>query len=410
MRIALAAHTYEPPINGPGVFAIQLAEGLAREGHQVMVLMPSSHLWGEHRSRHGVRIEGLPALPLFPPYRDVRVPLAQGRRAGRLLDCFRPEVVHLQDHYPLCRSVLRAARRRQIPVLATNHFVPENMIPHIPFLRRAPHLLARLLWGTVLPVLNQADLVTAPSHTAAEILRACGIRVEVRAISCGVDVKQFAPDPDVDRRAVRRRYGLKAEATLFLYVGRLDREKRLEVLLQALARLDRQDLQLVMVGQGRQREALLALAEALRLGRRVVFPGYVPTADLPLLLNCADVFAMPGDAELLSIATLEAMATGRPILAADARALPELVRPRMNGLLFRPRDPEDAARKMRELADHPEAWARMGRASRALALLHDSRETLRQYLTLYRTLSRAGRDAAEPAFTPAIPFDCSRRR
>ncbi len=400
MRIVLVSQTYDPPLNGPGVFSIQLAEGLACKGHQVMVMMPSPRLRTASRSQHGVRIEAIPAVPLFPPYGDIRVPVAQGRRAGRLLDQFRPDAVHLQDHYPLCRSALRAARRRGIPVLATNHFVPENLIPHIPLLRRAPRLLARLLWSTVLGVLNQADLVTAPSRTAAEILGDCGIRVEVQAISCGVDVERFAPDPHVDRRAVRRQYGLEAEATLFLYVGRLDREKRLEVLLRALARLARQDLQLAMVGQGRHREALVALADALRLGRRVAFPGHLPTADLPRLLNSADVFAMPGDAELLSIATLEAMATGRPILAANARALPELVRPGVNGLLFRPGDPEDAARKMAELADHREAWARMGAASRALALPHDGRETLRRYLELYQSLSRTARRVAAPGPGP----------
>ncbi len=281
-------------------------------------------------------------------------------------------------------------------MLATNHFVPENMIPYVPLLRRAPRLLTRLLWRTALGVLDRADLVTAPSRTAAQILRDCGLQVEVRAVSCGVDVEHFTPDQDVDRRAVRLRYGLEAEATLFLYVGRLDREKCLEVLLQALARLDRHDLQLVMVGQGRHRRALAALAQALHLGRRAVFPGYVPTADLPALLNSADLFAMPSDAELLSIATLEAMATGRPILAADARALPELVRPGVNGILFRPGDPESAARGIAELADHRETWARMGAASRALALHHDCRKTLRRYLELYESLPRAARSVAAP--------------
>ncbi len=396
MRIVLAGQTYNPPINGPGVFSVQLAEGLAREGHQVMVLTPSTSLRAVRQFQNGVRVEGIPAVPLFPPYVDVRVSLAPGPWVRRLLDEFRPHVVHLQDHYPLCRGVLRAARRREIPVLATNHFVPENILPHIPLHRHAPRLLTRLLWATARAVLDRADLVTAPSRTAAQILRDCGLQAEVRAISCGVDLERFAPDAAVDRRAVRQRYGLEPASTLFLYVGRLDREKRLEILLHALARLDRNDLQLAMVGQGRQRKALGALADELGLGPRAVFPGYVPSTDLPALLNSADVFVMPSDAELLSIATLEAMATGRPILAADARALPELVRPEVNGILFRPGDCENAARGMAQLADHRELWARMGAASRALALRHDARETRRRYLELYASLSCADRWVVAP--------------
>src|SRR5439155_23320461 len=110
-----------------------------------------------------------------------------------------------------------------------------------------------------------------------------------------------------------------------LYVGRLDRGKRIAVLIHAFHRLSREDLQLPIAGRGRHGRALRALAERLALGRRVVFTGFVPDEDLPGLLNSVDVFVMPSEAELQSIATLEAMATGRPVLAEVALALPELM-------------------------------------------------------------------------------------
>jgi glycosyltransferase involved in cell wall biosynthesis len=404
MRILLAAQTYDPPVNGPGVFSRQLAEGFVREGHQVLVLTPSPRLRAVGRLQNGVQVEGVPALPLLPPYSDVRVSLLSGPRVARLLDRFRPDVVHLQDHYPLCRSVLGAARRRDVPVLATNHFLPESMLPYIPLPGWCRPRIEGLLWKTALDVLNRADLVTAPSRTAAQILRERGLRVAVHVVSCGVDVERFVPDPGVDRRGVRYRYGLDPEATLFLYVGRLDREKRLEILLHALTRLDRRNLHLAMVGQGRHRAALLGLVERLGLARRVAFLGYVPGGDLPALLSSADVFAMPSDAELLSIATLEAMASGRPILAADAQALPELVQPGANGILFRPGDVESAARGIAALADHREDWARMGAASRARALPHDCRETRRRYLELYESLGHSvGGWPAESVSGPKRP-------
>jgi glycosyltransferase involved in cell wall biosynthesis len=76
------------------------------------------------------------------------------------------------------------------------------------------------------------------------------------------------------------------------------------------------------------------------------------------LFNCADVFVMPGEAELQSIATLEAMATGLPVLAANAKALPELVVPGVNGDLFEPGHPEDLARKMIRMTEIEIAWLR----------------------------------------------------
>jgi glycosyltransferase involved in cell wall biosynthesis len=104
------------------------------------------------------------------------------------------------------------------------------------------------------------------------------------------------------------------------------------------------------------------------------------------LLNSVDIFAMPSEAELQSIATLEAMACGRPVLAANARALPELVEHGVNGFLFRAGDVEDAAQWMARLADQRERWAVMGAASLAKVRPHSLSNTFRRYRELYRSL------------------------
>ena len=103
-----------------------------------------------------------------------------------------------------------------------------------------------------------------------------------------------------------------------------------------------------------------------------------------MLLNSVDIFTMPSAAELLSIASLEAMACGRPLLVADAVALPELVSQGVNGYLFKPGDPADAARCMELLADHPEQWAAMGQASYERAQEHSLDKTIERYEGYYR--------------------------
>ena len=124
------------------------------------------------------------------------------------------------------------------------------------------------------------------------------------------------------------------------------------MLIQALHQLKRQDIHLVIAGKGAERQKLMDLTTQLGIERQVRFPGFVPEAEKVDLLNSADVFAMPSEAELLSIATLEAMACGRPVLAARSQALPELVAEGINGYLFEPGDVQDAARKMALLAAH----------------------------------------------------------
>jgi len=173
------------------------------------------------------------------------------------------------------------------------------------------------------------------------------------------------------------------DSTVLLYVGRIDREKCLDLMIHTLGQLDRRDVQLVIAGKGRYCRELEKLCQRQGLGSRVVFCGFVPEADLPLLHNSADAFVMPGHAELQSIATLEAMSSGLPVLAANARALPELVEPGVNGYLFAPHDVKDAVRQLTALLENREHWQRMGLASREKAKMHAHSRTIERYADWY---------------------------
>jgi 1,2-diacylglycerol 3-alpha-glucosyltransferase len=264
--------------------------------------------------------------------------------------------------------------------------MPENIAPYVRWLSRFEALFGWIAWRWVLNGYNRLDMVTAPSKTAASILVEQGLKVPVYPISCGVSLKRFRPDASVDRRACRQYFGLKHDATVFVFVGRVDAEKRVDVLLRALQHLGRDDIQLAVAGKGAARNDLETLARELNLGEQVRFLGYVPDKDLPELLNCADIFVMPSDAELLSIATLEAMACGRPVLAARARALPELVNEGKNGYMFRSGDTREAAHYMGLLADETQRWAEMGAASLKKVQWHSIGNTVQSYETLYAAL------------------------
>ena len=319
MRIVIAGQTYYPASNGQAVFTVHLAEGLARHGHQVMAIVPSNQRQASRIELNQVRVERIGAISLSSRLPDVYVNLPSDRRIGRLLDDFRPDIVHIQDHYLICRSVLAAARRRHLPVVGTNHFLPENVIHYLKMPPWAQSTLERLAWWTMLEAYNRLDMATTPTETAAAILRRQRIHIPVRPISCGVDLDRFFPDPAMDRAAMRRQYGLDPNRAVFLFVGRIDQEKRLDVLMRAVRYLQRDDIQVALAGHGRYMDAFQGMARQLNLGEQVVFTGYVPAEDLRGLLNSADVFVMPSEAELQSIATLEAMACARPVLAANAR-------------------------------------------------------------------------------------------
>lgn len=383
MRILMAGTTYAPAVNGQAVFMTHLAERMTASGHSVAVLAPSENGHQEDRVRNGVQIVRPSTLRLTHWHPDAAVPLVSGPVVENLFNRFRPQIVHIHDHYPLSWSVARTARSRGLPVLGTNHFMPENLAPYLPLWKVGQPLYRAVLWRWMLQLYNGLDFVTVQSRTAGEILAGRGLRLPPRHISCGVDLAEFYVDDTVDQQAVRRRFGMPPTAHLLLYVGRVDEEKRLDVLLHALARSGRTDCHLAVGGRGAALTALQELAAELGLGKRVHFLGYVPDEEKRNLLNSADIFAMPSDAELLSIATLEAMACGRPILAARAQALPELVTDRENGRLFRPNNVDNAASVLADLISHPQRWPEMGGASRRRAESHSWPGVLASYTELY---------------------------
>jgi glycosyltransferase involved in cell wall biosynthesis len=382
MRIVIAGQTYYPGNNGQAIFTIHLAEGLARAGHQVQVIVPWGQFHTGSQTIHGVKVHTLRSLNFGWIHPDVWMPFFPSAEVRRIFNDEKPDIVHIQDHYFVSQSVAATARQLGLPVIGTNHFLPENLLPYLSRLPVPRQVKVNVLWGMMLSVYNRLQAITTPTQTAANILLNQKVRPPVTAVSCGVDIDFFHPDPGLDRGAACAQFGLDPRRVLFLYVGRLDGEKRIDLLLRAVARLKeqgRQDIQLAVAGQGAAGGALRELAQTLDLAGQVRFLGYVPNADLPRLYQTGQIFAMPSPEELQSIATLEAMASGLPVLAANARALPELVTPGVNGALFEPNQVEAVAAGMAALIDQREAWERMGGASRARAVEHSLQNTIRRY-------------------------------
>ena len=371
-------------MNGQAIFTVNLAERLAARGHQVTVAYPSDRREPYQSVRNGVRLEHLRSIQLLARiHPDAWAAFPSGRDLRCIFEAVRPDVLHIQDHYPPSGAMLRQASRAGVRIVGTNHFMPENIAPYVPVLRAIKPVFRWIAWRWVLNIYNHMGVVTVQSKAAAALISAAGLRPPVYPVSCGIDLKRFHPDPSLDRASCRRRYGLDPAKTIFLFVGRVDEEKRVDVLLRAMKELGRDKVQLAVAGQGAAVHDLQALAGSLRLGDRVRFTGFIPNEDLHALLNSVDVFTMPSEAELLSIASLEAMACGKPVLLANAVALPELVTPDVNGYLFEPGNPADAARCMELLVDHPERWAEMGRASVERAQEHSLERTISRYEELY---------------------------
>ncbi|MFI7446553.1 glycosyltransferase [Nonomuraea sp. NPDC049714] len=380
-RIVIGADTYPPDVNGAANFAHRLATGLAGRGYDVHVICPATGAGPERVTPGGPTVHRLASqgTPFHPSFR-VCLPWRIRGSAAQLLDRIAPDVVHVQSHFAVGRTLIGAARRAAIPVVATNHFMPENLVRYAPLPGRLADAACRLAWRDFVRVFHRAEIVTAPTPRAVGLMREHGlIGGAVLPVSCGLDLHRFAQPT-----AANRGEGLRV-----LFVGRLDAEKNVDQLLRALPLLPaRLPVTAEIVGDGSRRRDLEDLARALGVADRVTFHGLVSDQEVLDAYARCDVFCMPGTAELQSLATMEAMAAGKPVVAADATALPHLVHPGHNGLLFPPGDVPALAAALGSILDDPEGRARMGQASREIVARHDIGLTLDTFETVYRQAAR----------------------
>ncbi|MBK4346639.1 glycosyltransferase [Lacisediminihabitans sp. G11-30] len=361
------------------MFSARLAAGLTERGHDVRVVSPASgRKRGFIRETHEGVTFGVYRLPSqrWYPHDWLRFvwPWRVRHYSRKILDDFQPDVIHIQSHIVVGRGLTREAVIRNIPVVATNHFMPENLMEHtlLPkFLRRTA---ARIAWNDAAKTYHLVSAVTSPSRKAADFLEAETDITDVHAVSCGIDASLYTPS--FEKRTENR----------ILFVGRVTAEKHIDELMKAVAILDPAlDAKLQIVGGGDLMNQLQQLAKTLGIADRTTFTGYVTEEELHDALTHATVFAMPSIAELQSIATMEAMASGVPIVAADAMALPHLVHNGENGYLFTPGDVDDLAAKLTTVLTQTDAeTTAMKKWSLRYIAAHDIQRTLSIFEALYR--------------------------
>ena len=381
LRIVIGCDTFPPDINGAARFAERLAGGLARHGHDVHIITAA------YDKNYGTFIENHDGSPMtvhriksykLMQHETLRFvwPFTLKRKTDRILDALQPDAVHMQSHLIMGRYLSKSAKQRGIRLLATNHIMPENLIKYsviIPTWLEKP--MMKLAWKDAGHILKRANFITTPTRRAAELLEAAAGVKDVLAISCGIDASRFANATPTSNKVPR-----------VLFLGRLDYEKHIHNLLKAVAKLPASlGAQVEIVGNGGERENLKALAAELGIAGQVDFKGHITEEELPRAYERATVFAMPSIAELQSIATMEAMASGRPVIAANAMALPHLVHNGDNGYLFEPDDVDDFAAKLRLVLTADQAELdRLSENSLHLIQSHDIERTLKIFEDLYR--------------------------
>lgn len=322
VRITYVTETYTPEVNGVALTVARAVRHLRKRGHALDLIRPRQRGEEARCDEREWRTAGAP-IPMYP---DLRFGMARVATVARRLAANRTQLVHVATQGPLGRAALLAARRLALPV-TTDFRTNFHAYCRYYHLGAIEPLVCRYLRNFH----NGADCCFVPTRALAQTLQTQGFeRLEV--VGRGVDAKLFTPA----RRsaALRASWGVRGDAPVLLYVGRLAPEKNVALALQTHARLlqQRPDAHMVVVGDGPLRAQLRLRFPLAR------FVGMQRNEDLAEHYASADLFLFPSESETFGNVTLEALASGLAVVAFDEAAAAEHIRDGVSGLLVAPGD------------------------------------------------------------------------
>lgn len=275
------------------------------------------------------RVSQVKSLP-FPLYRYYRMGLPYLQGLEEELNAFQPDLVHVVNPTLLGIYGIQYAKKNSIPVVASYHTHFVFYFSYYGF-----SVLEKWGWNYLQWFYNQTYCTFAPSKSAVRELQRNGI-MNVKLWQRGIDLKNFSPHYRCD--GLRRQVGA-IELPILLYVGRLVKEKDLEILVKANHLLEEKGytFKLVFVGDGPMR------AQLQQQLPNAFFSGYLQGIELARWYASADLFVFPSTTETFGNVVLEAFASGLTVVAVDQGGVTDLISHGINGLLAKPRSPADFA-------------------------------------------------------------------
>jgi len=352
MRIGFFTDTYTPQINGVVTSICLFKTALEARGHEVYVFAPTP----VHPDDGDLTVR-FPSLPFaFQP--EMRFASPFSIEALRLLDSVDLDVVHSHDPFSIGLFGLTVARRHRIPYVHTYHTLYPEYVHYVWETRLTKKLAERLSRDFC----QQCSSIVAPSTKVKRYLREWGVTVPIDIIATGVDVDRYSTVDPGRIETIRARLALRPEERVLLFVGRLGREKNVELLLRSLWHSHLQDIRLVIAGDGPHRADLEALVDELDLRSRVSFLGYLQRDDAVAAYHLAHAFAFASTTETQGLVIGEAMAACLPVIAVEDHAVEDFVVSNQTGLIV-PGRPEDLAHAFDELLGDEPRRAQMATAS-----------------------------------------------
>lgn len=341
-------------MDGVVTSTLNFRDELERRGHNVYIFAT-----GNIKATHVNKEKNVFLYPgvKFRPYPQYNVALFPYNSIFKLNE-LKIDIVHAQTPMVMGFAGMMAAKMLRCPVVGSFHTMVTNKPVIDAYYPKNKHLkkIAKMSMLSYLKFFyNSCDEVIAPTGTIGGVLKSYGIP-KVNVVPNAVDTSVL--NPGVSGTRVRKALGMKPRDKVILYLGRLSREKKIEVLLSAARILMKKDdkVKLVIGGTGPAEAYYKNMARKLGIMESTKFIGFVSQEALPHTYAAADVVCLPSTFETQGIVLIEAMALGKPVVGADYLAIKEMIKNGVNGEKFVPGDYTSCAKRIEKVLNNADDY------------------------------------------------------
>lgn len=352
MTIVFYTDSYIPAVDGVVTSIVNFSAELKRRGHKVYIFTSGdSATRFKSRNKNVIVIKGI-KFKNYPQYNLALFPFLSSLRLYRI----NPDIIHVQTPFTMGLSGIVSAKLSRIPVVSSFHtlFMDKSILKeYAPKNKYIKNLFFRYSWKYTRFFYNSTSNIIVPSDSIRRMLQKHGIRSKVHVVPNGLNQNYF--NAGVRGGSLRRKLFQGRQDKIVLYVGRLSREKKLEILIRAAKILD-SSIKFVVVGDGPAGEYYKEMVEKSGLQDRFRFVGFVTHRDLGRYYAASDLFCIPSTFETQGLVALEAMACGKPVVGASKFALKDIIKNGKNGELFAPNDYKSCAGKIRKVLNNTKRY------------------------------------------------------
>ncbi len=343
MRIAIFTEAYLPRINGVVTHIKLLKEGLEKLGHHVLIVTADGDAKKHYIEDNVLHCPGIKLTKKLSGF-ETSVPVSRTRL--NMVKDFAPDLIHVETEFGMGLCGVTIAKMLKVPLVYTMHTMYDEYIyyvaptPLVKVVKKMSHKYMRTF-------ANRANAITGPSAKCSDYLQSAGVKLPVNVIPNPVELDDFNPEHfnAEEKAAIRKKFGIPEDAFLVIFVGRLGREKSIDLLIdywnQAVK--PEENMYLLIIGGGPEEEDLRSQIARLGCGKRVIMSGKVEHPEMPPYLLASDIYVTASLSDTNSISMLEGMAAGLPVLQRTDPINADQVRDGENGWSF------ETAEEMAEL-------------------------------------------------------------